>query len=479
MRFKGTYQFIFFAIIMLNLELLADSFDSKNVDSADFMAESSQSLSIQSTQNEQKVTIESILANTKKHYPLSQNKELLEHIKDLELTRLKMRFIPQIRLNGKATYQSDVTKLPFTSQTLSQIAGTNIDYKPLNRDQYNINVEISQPIFDSLNLWANSALVQTQHKKEQAHLESSLYNIKNTVMSAFFGALLLERQIAQNALHIDTLQKHKATISTKVRNGLAHKADVDKISIEILQSQKTQQKLQNEREIALEILFELSHIARDSKLVLPDMNECIKYLESIEAILANNEENKSSKIDFSMRPEMQILKAQQSEIALQKRQEIAKSMPYVDVFIQAGYANPALNILKSGFQGYYIGGIRLNWEFSNLYSNHQQNEIIRLKSLQNSNAMQEFQLNASIELKSNIKKAKKLMQDIMQNENIITTQTNITNSAKVRLENGVMSVNDFLSEINMLNTVKLEQHYDEIELIMQIYQIRQSLNDWK
>lgn len=420
------------------------------------------------------ITLQTVLANTKKYYPLAQNKELLEQAKELEITRLKMRFIPQIRLNGKVSYQSDVTKLPFNSQILSQMAGTHIDYKPLNRDQYNVNIELAQPILDSLNLWANKAMTQAHYEKEKANLELNLYTIKNTVISAFFSTLLLERQIAQNALHIDTLERHKATISTRVRNGLAHKADVDKIDIEILQSQKMQQRLENEREIALDILFELSHIAKESTLILPDINENIRYLQSLENMISDE-----VKIDFSSRPEMQIFKARQSEITLQKRQEIAKSMPYIDAFIQVGYANPALNILKSGFRDYYIAGIRLNWNFSNLYSNHQQNELIRLQGLQNSNAMQEFQLNASIELKSNIKKAKKLLHDINQNKQIIATQSNIANAAKTRLDNGVMSVNDFLSEINMLNTVKLEHHYDEIELLMQIYLIRQALNDYE
>lgn len=57
-------------------------------------------------------------------------------------------------------------------------------------------------------------------------------------------------------------------------------------------------------------------------------------------------------------------------------------MPYIDAFFQGGYANLGLNILRSGFKEYYIVGLRLNWDISNLYSKHQQDEIIARNKLQ-------------------------------------------------------------------------------------------------
>ncbi len=84
-----------------------------------------------------------------------------------------------------------------------------------------------------------------------------------------------------------------------------------------------------------------------------------------------------------------------------------------------------------------------------------------------------------ISLKSQIKRAKNLEQNIAKNAQIIALQENLTKSAQVKLKNGVLSVNDFLSEINALNTLKLQNNYDEIELLKQIYEIYQSLNQWQ
>ena len=132
----------------------------------------------------------------------------------------------------------------------------------------------------------------------------------------------------------------------------------------------------------------------------------------------------------------------------------------------------ALNILKSGFNSYYIAGIRLNWDFGNLYSLHQQSELRRMQILQNDAKKEEFLLNMRISLKSQIKLANNLQDKISKDAQIIALQENLTKSAQAKLQNGVLSVNDFLSEINALNTLKLQNNYDEIELCMPYLCIR-------
>ena len=77
--------------------------------------------------NAEPLTLESALTKSRAHYPLHKNKELLQRAQDLELTHLNISYAPRIKLSAKATYQSDVTALPFSAQSLSQIIGRNID----------------------------------------------------------------------------------------------------------------------------------------------------------------------------------------------------------------------------------------------------------------------------------------------------------------------------------------------------------------
>lgn len=417
--------------------------------------------------NAEPLTLESALSKAREHYPLHKNKDLLQKAQDLELTKLNISYVPRIKLSAKATYQSDVTTLPFSSQALNNLAGGNLNYKPLSKDQYNANIEISQPLFDAGNLWANRSITKAKYSTQQAELESAIYAVQNSVINAYFATLLLTRQVEQSAIHAKELGKNLSTLKARYANGVANKSDIDKLNIEILQTQNTLANLTNEREIAINTLKELVGVSEDIELVTP--NQSLDLLDSLDVESAN----------FESRPEMRVFALKTNEIAMSKNAETARFLPYIDAFFQAGYGNPALNILKSGFNNYYIAGIRLNWDFGNLYSLHQQSEIRRVQILQNDAKKEEFLLNMRIALKSQISRAKNLEQNIAKNAQIIALQENLTKSAQVKLKNGVLSVNDFLSEINALNTLKLQNNYDEIELLKQIYEIYQNLNQWQ
>lgn len=417
--------------------------------------------------NAEPLTLESALSKAREHYPLHKNKDLLQRAQDLELTKLNISYVPRIKLSAKATYQSDVTTLPFSSQMLNNLAGGNLNYKPLSKDQYNANIEIAQPLFDAGNLWANRSITKAKYSTQQAELESAIYAVQNSVINAYFATLLLTRQVEQSAIHAKELGKNLSTLKARYANGVANKSDIDKLNIEILQTQNTLANLTNKREIAINTLKELVGVSEDIELVTP--NQSLDLLDSLDVESAN----------FESRPEMRVFALKTNEIAMSKNAETARFLPYIDAFFQAGYGNPALNILKSGFNNYYIAGIRLNWDFSNLYSLHQQSEIRRVQILQNDAKKEEFLLNMRISLKSQISRAKNLEQNIAKNAQIIALQENLTKSAQVKLKNGVLSVNDFLSEINALNTLKLQNNYDEIELLKQIYEIYQNLNQWQ
>lgn len=416
------------------------------------------------------ITLENAITKARAHYPLHKNKELLLRAQSLELTRLNMNYIPQIRLSAKATYQSAVTKLPFDSAVLSKMTGTSVDYKPLNKDQYNANIEISQPLLDSGNVWASKSTTSARYASRQAELDATLYGVQNLVINAYFSALLLDKQVKQSFIHISELEKNLKTLNARYLNGVANKSDIDKIRVQILQAQKSNENLQNERAIALDTLKELIGESEDFSLIAPNLEEAKQYLNAVERDLA--------RVNFASRPEMQVFALKADEITLQKRSEIARSLPYIDAFIQVGYANPALNIFKSDFEEYYLAGIRLNWNFSNLYSTRQQNELRRVQKLEIHSQKEEFLFNAKIALKQHIKKAKNLLNSLTQDEQIIASQEELTKSAAARLKNGVLSTNDFLSEINELNALKLQHNYDETEFLLEIVQIRQTLNDW-
>ena len=286
----------------------------------------------------QTISLEECIQSARWHYPLHQNKQLLDESLKLELQRLHLTYIPRIKFSSKASYQSDVTTLPFNSQTLSSIpplANALSDYRPLNQDQYNFNIEISQPIIDSLNVWANKAIISKQYAIAKTNIDKELYKVQQSIINAYFSSLLIDKQIAQLQIHKKELQKNHSYMLKRYKNGVGRQSDVDKLQIEIFNADKTLKSLQAQHFTTLAILTELSGInLHNAKLQIPDKAQSLTYLQTTLVRLQED-----SSLLFKNRPEIDFFTLKQEEAHLQKRLELSKSMPYIDAFFQGGYAN--------------------------------------------------------------------------------------------------------------------------------------------
>ena len=480
------------------------------------------------------LTIDEAIVRSMEHYPLHKNKALLDKALSLNLTKLNLSYAPHLRLSGKATYQSDVTRFP---GQIAQIAEAN-GFKGLPRDQYQIMLEISQPLIDSGITRANKKMTRASHHSAQASLETELYRVRESVINAYFNALLSQEQIKQADNHLSELSKNRQSAFARYQNGVLLQSDVDKIDMEILKAKRDKEYLQAQNLIALHTLSALSGLDKARDVESKNMDSGASGVESKSAESSQNVESSArqnslessaseilqqstfslqtpqiprdvpkylleianipnaknpldssdvkrlsaqidenlERFDFALRPEVQYFAHKNSEIKAQKSLELTKSLPYIDLFAQGGYANPSLNILENKFKPYYIAGARISWDFSNLYSKRQQNELYKTQALQLQSQKDEFLLNARIKLSSEIKSASALHAQMQESQKIIDLQEKILASSKSRFQNGALSANDLLTDINKLNALHLEYNYQRIELIMQIYKIKQSLN---
>ncbi|WP_289181591.1 TolC family protein [Helicobacter japonicus] len=392
--------------------------------------------------------IESYMKLARENYPLYKNTQLLDKALALSLTQLNMHFIPHLRFSGKASYQSEVTTLPFTA-----LNNFSFDYKPLNKDQYQFVLELAQPVLD-MGHFAKKDSIKAQYATQKADVSISLYKIGQSVINQFFALALINEQISQNEIHIEELNKNLKNLNVLYRNGAIEKEALSKINIEILNAQKIAQELQSQKEVVINTLSLLTAYQVSDNPLLPDFEEQKEFLQSVQHYI------------------------QDLEIRTQKKLENAKNLPYIDLFVQGGYANPGLNFLKGAFSSYYIAGVRINWDFSNLYSKSQQNELIKNQSLRLNAQKEEFNLNNKITLNKHIKDTNNLLMQMKENDEIVALRESILRTQEVKLRNGMLSINDFITDINNLNLAKLQQNYTKIEFLMQIYNIKQILNVW-
>ena len=87
-----------------------------------------------------RLTLEEANTLARNNFPAIKQLDLVKQTAGLNVENLKKGFLPQLSINGQATYQSDVTGLNLS------LPGVNID--PINKDQYKLSAEISQLLYD-------------------------------------------------------------------------------------------------------------------------------------------------------------------------------------------------------------------------------------------------------------------------------------------------------------------------------------------
>nr|WP_320039085.1 TolC family protein [uncultured Bacteroides sp.] len=399
------------------------------------------------------LSIDDCYKKAQANYPQVKQYGLIEQSKEFNLSNANKGYLPQVSFSAKATYQSAVTKLPITLP--------NVTIEGLNKDQYQSVVEVNQSVWDGGVIRNQKKITEASSAVDKQKLDVDMYAINDRVNQLFFGILLLDEQIKQNLLLQDELKRNYNQISAYITNGIANQADLDAVKVNQLSTAQRKVELDATRKAYREMLSALigEEIKEGTSLVKPSFAE---------------EASLSSTVN---RPELKLYEAQSNLFETQKSMVDAKNLPKLGVFVQGGYGNPGLNMLKNEFSPYYVAGARLTWNFGSLYTKKNDKKLLD-NSLQNVTVQKEtflFNTNLKMTQQSNeIDKIKQLMRD---DDEIIRLRTNIKKASEVKVEHGTLSVTDLLRDINSEDQAKQSKVLHEIQLLISIYNYKNSTNN--
>ena len=177
------------------------------------------------------------------------------------------------------------------------------------------------------------------------------------------------------------------------------------------------------------------------------------------------------------RPELQLFDAQNNLFDSQKNLIRSGYMPKLGLFVQGGVGRPALNMLSNVFEPFYIGGVRLTWNFGSLYT--QKNDLRKIETDRNLVDTQRELFLYNIRLaESRENKDIKRIRDLMKSDDeIIALRENIRKAAEAKVSSGTMTVTDLLQEISREDIARHTKAAHEIELLMAIYKLKNLIND--
>lgn len=371
----------------------------------------------------QKLTLEQAYDLSAKNYPVVKQKDLIKQTAGISIDNLQKGFLPQVVISAQATYQSDVTKVPVS------LPGFTIEAAA--KDQYRLVADVSQLVFDGGLTKEQKVYQQMNAAVEEQKVEVELYKLKERINQVYLGILYLAEQLKQVDLVKTDIQTGIKRIEAQVQNGTAFRSSLNMLKAELLKTDQRTIEIKSSKRGLTDVL---------ALFIGQPLNENIQ-LEKPASVLA------VTSIEIA-RPELKLYTDQEKLIGQQDKLITAKNLPKASVFVQGGYGRPALNQLKNDFDFYYIGGFRFNWSLGGLYTKKKEKELVEVNKKIVEVQKEFFLLNTNTQLVQQYSEIEKLQQLITSDNEIIGLRGIVKEAAKAQLENGVITANDYLKEIN-------------------------------
>ncbi len=374
-----------------------------------------------------------------KNYPVIKQKDLVRQTENLTIENLRKGYLPQASVSGQATYQSDVTGIDIS------VPGINIQSP--SKDQYKLLADINQVVYDGGVIKQQEKAIQLNSEVEEQKLEVELYKLKDRINQIYLGVLFLDEQIKQADLNKQDVQVGIKQVEAQVNNGVAFKSNLNVLKAQLLQTDQRVIELRASRKGLIGTLGLFLNQSLDETTVLE--------MPIIESGIST---------DIS-RPELKLYSNQSKLIQQQNKLIIAKNLPRASLFAQGGYGKPGLNLLKNGFDWFYIAGVKFNWSLGGLYTSKKEKQLNEVNRKMIDVQKETFLLNTNTELKQQHSEIDKYNQLVETDKAIIDLRVQVKEAAVAQLQNGVITANDYLREVNAEDQARQSLIIHQIQLL--------------
>ncbi len=388
------------------------------------------------------LTIDDCYRLAKTNYPVEKQFELIDKSKDYSLEKASKGTLPHIRVAGQATYQSDVTKIP--------ISLPNLNIPSLTKDQYKVYGEVSQPLTDLFTVNRQQELIDANAVVEKEKVEVELYKLKEQINQLYFGILMIDAQIAQVDLLKKDIQYGINKTEVAIANGVALKSSADVLKAELLKADQRAIDLEAARNGYVEMLGAFIH---------RNIDEHTQFIKPASATV----------IQEINRPEIKMFDMQKKVFDVQDKLNDSRLLPEFSLFLQGGYGKPGLDMLSNGFDLYYIGGIRAQWNITGFYTRKNDQQLLSVSRRILDVQKETFLFNTQLSMKQQNNDIAKFEKLIQTDKEIIGLRERIKASAQSQLSNGTSTVNDYLTYVNAEDQARQNLVLHETQLLMAQY----------
>jgi len=387
------------------------------------------------------VTLELCTAKAIENYPLIRQKELYPESHDLKIQNLNKNYLPQLNVNGQASYQSDVTKTP-----IQNIPG--VKFPTVSKDWYKMTLDVNQVIYDGSATGRQKYVEDISLEIDKQSVEVELYQLKDRIHQVYFNILLLRENKKVLKLYYDNLNSKLNDVESGVKNGTILSSNADVLKAEIIKS---------EQAIAETVITLASFIAMMNEFTGLSLNESSGFeVPAVDLTIGVFQNN---------RPEYSMFSLQQNKIDATKKLLGSSLLPRLSAFGQAGYGRPGYDMLLDKFDDFYMIGARLSWKPWDWNHSRKEKEVLSIQNEIISTQKETFDKNLKIDLENKSAEIRKVEEMIERDQKIIELREKISKASSSQLDNGIITATQYLGELTAESNARLDLESHKIMLV--------------
>lgn len=383
------------------------------------------------TQTANSVELSACYRATRAHAALAAQPALLEQQRALRSAQIEAGRLPDISVNGRATFQSENVDLGIDNPLFQS--------PNLPLFQYRISADAAYTVYDG---GYRNALLEQENAAARVRsqsVETALYQLRERVNQPFFGVLLLRQKIALLESSKDELKQRITSLQGAVAAGARLKGDVDRLNIQVLR---------------LESEIEQAHRAIRGMLDVLEQLTGQTYPDGVQLILPTTPEILPADIK---RPELLGFQLQQEQTLHAEALLDARLKPKVGAFAQLGLGAPnPLNFFDDNLSPFGIVGVQVAWKIADWQHTRREKQWIEVQR-QGIEVEKNYFLQQLNRLDGKYREDLAAIEAALRSQEAIAAmQESIRRESAAQLDQGVRTATDYLSDSNAILQTRLQ-----------------------
>ena len=381
------------------------------------------------------ISLDSCIAWSKKNYPLIKQNEITLQQTEQNEKAIRENWLPKLSFMAQATYNTETVQFDFPGMDLK-----------FPHDAYITSLSLEQTIIDGglTKSQKNVEHLSTELTIQQNEVE--LYKLVERVNQLYINVLLGRENLRILELYKEDLSNRAKNMKAGVDNGLVLSSSLDELDAEIL---KTEQNI-------IESKFQLEGLYKTLTLYIG------KPVDENTVLAETPIGGQSARIEIQ-RPEMKIFDLQAKLLDARFKQINVNAIPKITVGAAGNYGRPGPNFINQDLRFFGSANLTVRWNVSSLYGLKREKTKVELNKSLIDIQKEAFLFNIESSLNTQTAQLSALAQMIEKDDVIIEKRHNVTTTATSQMENGKITVVNYLSQLNAELQAKLNKKVHEIK----------------